>query len=146
MSTGKSPVVTGAGVKLIINGKVLGLATGISIQRSTGVKTVYEIDNPLPVEFIDTQYTVSGSLSGIRIIGFGGVEQNNIMSISSVQELLTRNYCSLQVVDRATGVTLYSVANVIFESDSVSFQPRSQTSFNANFRGMFVTTEKANGI
>lgn len=142
-------ILTGAGVVLKINGKVVGFATGISFTRSQGLKVVREVDNPFAVEIMPTVFEVSGSLSGVRLRGTGGLDGAkggiDVMDLSTVQNFFYQKYVTIEVVDRVSSVVLYTFKSVLFDQDSWSITTKNIITFNANFRAIFVSNEAANG-
>ena len=134
-------VLTGAGVKLLINGAVVGFATGITINRSQNVKYIYEIDSPYAIEIMPTSYTVGGTLTGIRLRGNGGLDGPGIMGLSNIQDLFFQKYCNIEVIDRQTSKINYSIQNVLFDQDSWAINSKNVITFSANFKGIYMQTE-----
>jgi len=136
-------IQTGAGVRLVINGSVVGFATGFAYTRSTNTKELYVIDNPLPQEIFPTTYSVRGTLTGIRIRGQGGLDGYGIMDVSSIQSYFSFKYATIEIVDKASNETIATVQKAVFDSDSWTINARAPISFNASFKGIFVTNEKS---
>ena len=134
-------VLTGSGVKILINSKVIGFATGITITRTQNTKYIYEIDNPYPVEIMPTTYTVTGTMTGIRIRNSGGLDGPGVMTLSNTQDIFFQKYCVIEVIDRQTGKINYSIQNVMFDQDSWSITSKNVITFNANFKGQYMQTE-----
>ena len=132
---------TGAGVKLIINGSIVGFATGLSFTRQSNSKFIYGIDSPIPQEIALTTYGVQGTLTGIRVRDGGGLDGPGIMDLSTVSKFFNFKYCNIEVVDRATNKTIYTIQKSVFDSDSWSIQAKSIITFSANFKGTFVKSE-----
>jgi hypothetical protein len=131
----------GAGCKVIIGGVTRGFATGITWTRSTATKFIYEIDNPYPVEIIDTTYSVSGTMSGLRLMDNGNLE-NGIVDLGNTKSIFSRNYVTVQVVEIKTGQVICNIKNVIFDNDSWNIAPKQLIGFNVQFKGMFVSSER----
>jgi hypothetical protein len=134
-------IQTGAGVKLLINGIVVGFATGISFTRGINTKEIYGIDSPLPQEIIATTYSVRGTLTGLRVRDSGGLDGYGIMDISDLSRYFNFKYSTIEVVDRATSKTIYTIQKCVFDQDSWNIQARAPITFSANFKGVFVTNE-----
>jgi hypothetical protein len=141
--SGQQNILTGAGCKVAINGIVIGFATGINWTRSAGTKPIYEIDNNLIVDQIDTTFIVTGSMTGFRLRGVGNLEAQSIVGLDNVQNIFKRNFCSIQVIDRTTGNTIANINNVMFDNDSWSVGAKSVIGFNVQFKGQFVASEKS---
>lgn len=135
----------GAGVRLIINGVIIGFATGINFTRSTSAKFIYEIDNPYPKEIAKTAYSVQGTLTGLRIRDSGGLDGVGIMDESNANAYFNSKYCVLEIVDRVTNKNMFTIQKVLFDQDSWSIQAKQLVSFSASFKGMFVSNEVTDG-
>lgn len=135
-------LITGASLVLYINGIVVGFATGITFTRSQAIKSIYELDNPYVAEMMPTQYSIDGTLNGLRIRQSSGIDTNGIMDLSSVSMFFDQKYVNIELLDRLTGVRIYSIQRCIFSTDSWSIQNRGILSFSASFRGTFLANEK----
>ena len=133
-------ILTGHGVILKIGGRVIGFATGIQLTRTQNTKTIYEIDNPLPVEIAPTTYLVSGSLQGIRLRN-QSLDAAGVMTLQTLQSYFNQQYVELEIVDRKTSQTLYLVQRVLFDSETISINVKQIITFNASFKGAFMTNE-----
>jgi hypothetical protein len=136
-------ILTGAGCKVAINGTVIGFATAITWTRSAGTKPIYEIDNNFIVDQIDTNYMVSGSMSGFRLRGVGNLEAQSIVGLDNVKNVFVRNFCTIEIIDRLSSKVIASITNVIFDNDSWSVTAKSIIGFNVQFKGQFVASEKS---
>lgn len=134
-------VQTGAGVRVSINGSVVGFATGLSFSRGLNSKVIYELDNPFAKEILPTVYSVQGTLTGFRIRGSGGLDGYGIMNASNVNAFFNQKYCVIEVVDILSGVTMYSMQKVIFDNDSWTLQNKQLFTFSANFKAVFIQNE-----
>lgn len=132
---------TGSGVKIVANGRVIGFATGLAFQRTQSTKTIYELDNPLAREIAPTTYSVSGSLSGIRVRDQGGLDGASLMDLSSIQSFFYQKYCVIEIVDKLTNKVIYTFQYVMFDSDSWQMNAKSVITFNANFKAVFLSNE-----
>lgn len=135
---------SGGAAKVIINGIVIGFATSLSFSRSISTKFIYGIDSPIAQEIAPTTYSVQGNLNGLRIRSSGGLDGVGAMDISSLQKLFNFKYATIEVVDRVSNETFYTIQNVVFEQDSWTIQAKSLITFSASFKGKFVTNESSN--
>lgn len=133
----------GAGVKILINGSIIGFATGLSFTRQANSKFIYGIDSPIAQEIALTTYAVQGTLTGFRVRDGGGLDGPGIMDLSTVAQFFNFKYCDIEVVDRVTNKSIYIISKCVFDSDSWSLQAKSLITFNANFKGTFVTSESS---
>ena len=135
-------IIQTASVKLIVNGSVIGFATGIQWSRSKGVKEIREIDNPYVVEFMETAYSCSGSMTGLRLrTDMGNLEGNGIMPLQNMKKIFNVNYCTLHLVDRITGKDIANFTDVSFDNDSWSVNARGIITFNVSFKARFVASD-----
>lgn len=136
-------LLTGGGIRLVINGSVVGFATSIQVSRSVNTKPIYELDSQIPAEIMTTNYAVSGSLQGIRMRNIS-LDALGIMNASSPEAILAQKYCTIEIVDRVTNKTMYTIRNVLFDGESFSIQNKAIMSFSASFKGIFMFTAESN--
>lgn len=141
----QNSIITGAAVRLLVNGKIIGVGTSISIQREQGVRPIYGIDIPTPQEIAITgPYSVKGSITGLRTRDTGGFDGLQIVNASTLSDYFNQNYCMLELVDRKTNLTIAKVDRVIFGSDSIQVSARAVVTISASFIGTFLSTEISN--
>jgi hypothetical protein len=135
-------IIAGAAVKLVVNGKVIGIGTSVSVQRDQGVKPQYGIDTPVAQEIsIVGPYTVRGSIAGLRTRSSGGFDGLRIVNSSTLADYFNQHYCVIELVDRVTGVTFAKIDKVIFNSDSLQVSAKSVVTINASFIGTYMANE-----
>lgn len=134
-------VQVGPGIRLVINGSVIGFATGINFVRSTNSQERYAIDSPVPQEIVLTTYSVRGTLTGLRIRGSGGLDGTGIMDVSDISRYFNFKYGTIEAVDRLSNKTIYTIQKVVFDSDNWNIQSRAPITFSAQFKGIFVNSE-----
>ena len=134
-------IQAGGGVVLRVNGSIVGFATSCSYTRTQNTKVQMGIDSPFAAEIHPTTYLVTGTLTGIRLRGSGGLDGKGIMDISTPEKVFSQQYVLIEIVDRLSNENICTFKNVMFDSDSWSFAAKSLVSFNANFKAFFVTNE-----
>lgn len=138
----QASVIVGAAVRLLVNGKVIGVGTSVTITRDQGVKPIFGIDSVLAQEMAITgPYRVSGSITGLRTRDTGGFDGLQVINASTLSDYFNQKYCVLELIDRKTGVTFAKVTKVIFHSDTLQVSARAPLSISASFIGDFLTTE-----
>jgi hypothetical protein len=138
-------ILTGAGVKLLINNKVVGFATGITITREQGVRPIYGIDDPTPQEIAITgPYKVDGSLTGLYLSEITNPNMAGIINAATLQQYFDQKYCTIQIVNRKNGIIMAKIENVVFHSDSWRLEARAISTFSANFIGKFLQVVNPN--
>lgn len=138
----QADVMTGAACRLLVNGKVIGVGTSITIQRDQGVKAIYGVDSPVAQELAVTgPYTVRGQINGLRTRSSGGFDGLQVVNSSTLADYFNQKYVVIELVDRKTNVTFAKVNKVIFNADSIQVSARQVIQINASFIGTFLTTE-----
>lgn len=138
----QADVMTGACVRLLVNGKVVGVGTSITIQRDLGVKPIIGIDQVTPQEIAVTgPYIVRGQITGLRTRATAGFDGLQIINASTLGDYFNQKYVTLELVDRKTNITFAKVNKVIFNTDTMTVQARQVVTITASFIGTFLTTE-----
>ena len=135
-------VLTGQGVVIYVNKSMVGFATGIEYTRRTNVEYIYEIDSPFAAEVAPKgPYSVTGTLTGLRMKGSGGLDGSGIMDVSNVANFFTQKYVTLEIRDRTTDQAICFINRCLFDQDGFKAEVRSQMTFSATFRGIWVGNE-----
>lgn len=100
-----------------------------------------EVDSPYAAEIMPTNFTVNGTLTGIRLRDNGGLDGSKIMDLSKIQSIFYQQYTSLVVVDRVTNKNIYTFSKVMFDSDSWTISAKNVITFSASFKAVFITNE-----
>ena len=138
----KSEIQTGAGCRVLVNGRIVGFATGVNWKRSIGSRYIYGIDSPYAAEIAVTgPYRIEGTISGFRLRDQGGWDGRGIMNSGRVKDMLIQPYVALELVDRRSKIGFATVRNCIFDEDSVNVVTKAQITMTANFKGIFMLNE-----
>jgi len=138
----QNSIITGAAIRLLVNGKVIGVGTSINYQRDQGIKPIYGIDIAVPQELAITgPYMVRGSINGLRTRETGGFDGLQVVNASTLADYFNQKYCVIELVDRKTGITIAKIDKVMFNSDSMQVSARAVTTITASFIGTFLSTE-----
>jgi len=138
----QADIMTGAACRLLVNGKVIGVGTSITIQRNLGVKPIVGIDSVTPQELAITgPYTVTGTITALRTRSTGGFDGLQVINASSLSDYFNKKYCTIELVDRKTNITFAKVNKVIFNADTMQINARQVITITASFIGTFLTTE-----
>jgi len=126
--------ISGAQIKIYINGKSYGPAQSIQFTLDTGDTETYGIDSPFPQEIAPVRSACMGQVSGLRIGGAGGLQAKGIRD--QLKKMLGGSYVTLRVVHRATGEDILYVpqARIPSENHSVAIKGTYKVSFA--FRGV----------
>lgn len=101
-----SKIITGARTVVYVNGLIYGRCTGMSWESTTPRREIMTCDIQWPQELASTTIHVKGSLKVLRLSGDGGAQGAQV--IAPPTQLSTEKYFNLQVIDRATGITLFN--------------------------------------
>lgn len=134
-------IIAGAACRILVNGRPIGIANSISIQRQQTVKPIYGIDVMLPQEIAITgPYAVRGQISGFRTRYTKGWDGLGVVNASTVENLLNQLYCQLEIYDRASGELIAKVDKVLFYVDNIQVGARGLMTISAQFMGVFMST------
>ena len=138
----QADIVTGSAVRLLVNGKVIGIGTSFSYQRDQGIKAIYGVDIVTPQELAVTgPYIVRGQINGLRTRASGGFDGLQIVNASTLADYFNQKYCTIEIFDRKTNITLAKIDRVLFNSDTMQIQARQVVTISATFIGTFLSTE-----
>jgi hypothetical protein len=108
--------LTGANLKIFINGRLFGIGTASEWHADYGRKTIFGIDSYLPQEIASGQVTVNGSIDCIRTKLSGGLEGAGIAA--NDQNILLEKYIRITLIDRQTDTTIFNCFNALVSSQS----------------------------
>lgn len=121
----KGRVFTGARARLIVNGKKIGYATGISWEETEQVEDVDVLDNVETEEHVTVKYKVSGSMKMVRIVG-ESVRSQGLWPLLGANKdehllnILASGGLTIQIDDSKTGKTVSMFERSKFTSRSGS--------------------------
>lgn len=101
----RSHLVTGAKVKVFLNGRVFGRVLAFRFSSATPKKPIHGIDSTEPYELAVTTTSCKGSITILRLSGDGGAEGAGIAA--PYPELSREQYFSLTVVEHHTDRVLF---------------------------------------
>ena len=110
---GKANSAVGAGLKLYINNRVFGIATGFEWATNSGRRAIFGLDNVNAIELAPASNSVTGKVDCIRIKLDGGLEGRGIAA--NDDDILSEKYISIVLVDRLTD-------SVVFRCDTCAVQ------------------------
>jgi hypothetical protein len=145
-------------LKLLINGQVVGYATGLQYRSTQGQKVIYGVDSPLAQEIAQgaAPSIVEGSMVVLRPKGSSpeswglvtprttdengvfetGENQSNLAGKYAQTALGSGRYSTLELLDRVTGGVILRIFNVMFDSQSWSVSARGIMQGTVSFQGM----------
>lgn len=138
-------VMSGARAKLQIfdpntnSAQTLGIFANVSYALAYDAQPAYILGRYSAAEIDYTaQEPVQITASGFRVVGQGAHKH---ASVPKLQDLLTHEYISLQIVDRQTGQAIAKITNVRPTGYSTSISARQLEEITVNFIGILVDDE-----
>jgi hypothetical protein len=125
---------TGAGYKLYINNRVVGITTSFEFVADSTHKPIYGIDSILPNELLPMTVSVSGSIGCVRLSSHGGLEARGIAASNS--ELLLEKYISIKLIDRATDNIVFACNEAVINSQNWKVEARNIMRGTFSFTGI----------
>lgn len=126
--------LTGAHIRLYINGVPYNSAQTVNYSLSYGEKAIYGIDSPYPQEIGTTQAQVRGAVSGIRIKYSGGIQALNARP--QFKDILSSPYVSIRINDRQSGEDLIFIPQAKITDQEVSIRAKGIVSLSFSFMGL----------
>lgn len=108
----KAFTVSGARLKLLINGRTIGFVTGFNWNIDYGKKAIRGIDSPFPQEIAPGQQTLRGSIRCIRLKDIGDLEGYGIVAEQSPTNTSNINQTSNSATSRLSDVQIEKYINI----------------------------------
>ena len=134
----RNKILTGAGIRCLVNSVDLGVVTGIQYNIATAREEDRGIDSLAPFELSPTSTSVSGSISLVKIRDDGGLEGHNI--VKPLPYISEDEYFTLELKDRLTGSTYLKVTHAAVDGQSWSAQARGIVTGQFSFHGLTAKT------
>ena len=134
MSRGPAITLTGACVRLYINGKPYKEVQNIAYTLDYGEYAIYGIDSPYPQEIATGRASCAGSISGIRVRYSGGIQASNARP--AFVDILSSPYISIRIMDRSTGEDLLFIPNAKIGKQSYSIPAKGTVKLSFDFQGL----------
>lgn len=126
--------ISGASLKLYINGIPFGIASSISWKTNAGRKPLYGIDSVLPFELAPGAQAVTGTITCTRLRGDGGLEGRGLSAPDHFIAL--EKYIDILIIDRVTGLTVLKVDKAAINTQSWQATARGLLEGNFEWEGM----------
>ena len=123
-------VISGAHIKLYINGVVYNEVTELSYIMDYGEEAIYGIDSVFPQEIKVTRVSIQGSVSGVRVKDTNGLQGVNARP--EITQSFFAPYISIRITDRRSeeDIMFIPYARVSQEKLSVTAKGIVNTSFS----------------
>lgn len=129
-----SVTLTGAALKLYINGTPFGVATGIQYTSSQGRKTIGGLDQLTPIEIAPGVDRITGQITCVRKRLDGGLEGRGVAS--RAEDRLLEKYISIVLVDRLTDRIVFRCDNAVIDNQTWNVQAKGIVEITFNFTGI----------
>lgn len=129
-----SVVLSGALVRIYINGRIYGEAQSVSYTIDYGESEIFGIDSPFPQEIHSTRATIAGSISGLRIKNSSGLQ--NYYAVPKMIDIVSAQYISVRIQDRQSGEDLLFIPNAKITKQSVQSAAKATVKLNFDFKGL----------
>jgi hypothetical protein len=130
----RSHLVTGAKVRLFINGKPFGRVTGFTWTSDTPKKAIYGVDSAQPYELAPTMTRCTGSLSVLKLGGDGGAEGAGVAA--PYPDLSREKYFTLTLVEIRSDLILFRANRCSLVNQSWSVPVRGLVSGSFSFEAI----------
>lgn len=130
----QSLIVTGASVRVFINGRLYGNVTSFKFTSETPGKEIHGLDSVEPDEIATTVARVSGSLGMYRLIASGGLQGIGVQP--EYADLPAGKYFTLSLVERSTDTTIFEASQCRAERESWDFAAKQQSQGQLDFKGI----------
>ncbi len=128
-----SVALTGAQIRLYVNGHLYREAQKIDYTIDYGEKAIYGVDSSFAQEIHGTRCSVTGSVTGLRLKMSGGLQ--GISARSLILEAFGSPYISIMLKDRASGMQILDIEQAKVTNERVTIEAGSTVKLSFNFIG-----------
>lgn len=129
-----SKVISGALLKVFINEVLYAEVNSVSYTIDYGTTQIYGIDSPFAQEIAPTRYSVSGSISGLRLKLSGGLQ--GYAAVFRYDDLLSSPYVSIRLQERSQQEDILYIPNAMVGSQSLQAGAKGTALLSFNFTGL----------
>lgn len=127
-------IISGAHLKLYINGEVFSEVQQVSYTIDYGEEPIYGIDSVFPQEIKITRISVQGSVSGVRIANSNGLQGYNARP--GIRDSIFAPYISIRLYDRRTGEDIVFIPNAKVTNEKLDVSAKGNVRVSFNFVGL----------
>ena len=140
----QSSILTGALVKVYLNGKPFGPSQTVSYVVDYGQTGTYGIDSMFVQEISPTKAVVTGNISGLRIKASGGLEALGISP--TLDRILEFPYISIRIQDRQSKEDIIYIQAAQITNQQFSAAAKGVVKVSFSFLGVAAlsTTDRKN--
>lgn len=146
MSNVKSKVFTAPRCRVMMDGKIVGYGTNITVNVSTEWGDVDCIDSIETLEFVPLSYKVSGSIANVGLVGttyksMGMVARTGKDADEHLLNLLHDNEHALVLMDKAESRNIVTIVRVKFGDHGFTVNAGAISGRNINWKAIRETDE-----
>jgi hypothetical protein len=146
MSNVKGKTFTGARCRIMVSGKIIGWGTNVTVNCATRYEDVKGIDSIETLEQAPVDYSVSGSIATVGIVGqtyksLGLVPRTGKNADEHLLNILQMPEHTLVLMDKAEQRNLLTVTGVKFGEHGWTVAAGGVAGKNVNFQGIRETDE-----
>lgn len=104
-SIAKARIITGANLKVYVNGRLVGRCSAISWTSMTQHRAIQTIDQTAPAELAITRTGVSFQMSLLRTVADGGAQGTGIVAPQG--KVFKEKYATILVVERLSNLPVF---------------------------------------
>jgi hypothetical protein len=127
-------VISGAHIKIWINGTVYNEAQQLSYSIDYGEEPIYGIDSIFPQEIKITRISVTGNISGVRIANSNGLQGYNIRS--GIRDSQFAPYISIRIQDNRTEEDILFIPHARIVNEKVNVSAKGIVTSSFAFSGL----------
>jgi hypothetical protein len=135
----KAQSLAGASLKLYINNRPVGIATGFDWTIDYGRTPIFGLDQVTAYELAPGQINVKGRIDCTRIKRDGGLEGRNI--VASADNILNEKYINIILIDRDSGSIVFRAELAAIGIQNWRVDPKGILRGSFSFVGFQVTNE-----
>ena len=126
--------LTGASLKLYINGRPFGIATSIEFSVDSGRRQIFGLDQVTPFELAPGASRITGRIECNRLRQDGGLEGRGLATPD--KWIMFEKYISIMLVDRLTDSIVLKVDQAAVSDQSWSIVSKDVMKGTFSFMGM----------
>ena len=135
----KASTLAGAGLKIFINNRILGVCTAFEWEADGGRRPIFGLDQVIAFELAPGASTITGRIEYLRLRLDGGLEGRGIAAPD--KQILSEKYISIILVDRLTDAVVLKIDNAAVNNQRGNVTSRSLFKGSFTFTGIGFSTD-----
>lgn len=135
--------LTGANLKIYINGVPFGIATRVSWSINPNRRPIYGLDKSTPFELAPSTQSITGTMSVLRLRKDGGLIGRGI--VASDRNLEREKYINIVIVDKATDSIVLKIDDAAVGNQNWEVGAKGILEGSFEWEGLEYTDESSQG-